>query len=54
MKSVKEARIMAEEMGCEVITAYDFGVAGIHRLFERKRAKTRLKPPKGLENHRED
>jgi len=29
----EEARIVAEEMGCEVITAYDIGVAGIHRLF---------------------
>lgn len=29
----EEARITAEEMGCEVITAYDAGVAGIHRLF---------------------
>jgi hypothetical protein len=29
----EEARIMAEEMGCEVIIAYDVGVAGIHRLF---------------------
>jgi NCAIR mutase (PurE)-related protein len=29
----EEARIVAEEMGCEVITAYDVGVAGIHRLF---------------------
>lgn len=29
----EEARIIAEEMGCEVITAYDVGVAGIHRLF---------------------
>ncbi|MCS7116552.1 MAG: nickel pincer cofactor biosynthesis protein LarB [Nitrososphaerota archaeon] len=29
----EEARIMAEEMGCEVITEYDVGVAGIHRLF---------------------
>lgn len=28
----EEARIIAEEMGCEVITAYDVGVAGIHRL----------------------
>lgn len=28
-----EARVIAEEMGCEVITAYDVGVAGIHRLF---------------------
>jgi hypothetical protein len=30
----EEARIVAEEMGCEVITAYDVGVAGIHRVFE--------------------
>jgi hypothetical protein len=29
----EEARIVAEEMGCEVVTAYDVGVAGIHRLF---------------------
>lgn len=29
----EEARIVAEEMGCEVIKAYDVGVAGIHRLF---------------------
>lgn len=29
----EEARIVAQEMGCEVITAYDVGVAGIHRLF---------------------
>lgn len=29
----EEVRIIAEEMGCEVITAYDVGVAGIHRLF---------------------
>jgi len=28
----EEARIIAEEMGCEVITAYDVGVAGVHRL----------------------
>ncbi|RLI02820.1 nickel pincer cofactor biosynthesis protein LarB [Candidatus Bathyarchaeota archaeon] len=28
----EEARIIAEEMGCEVITAYDVGLAGIHRL----------------------
>jgi NCAIR mutase (PurE)-related protein len=30
----EEARIIAEEMGCQVITAYDVGVAGIHRVFE--------------------
>lgn len=29
----EEAKIVAKEMGCEVITAYDVGVAGIHRLF---------------------
>ncbi len=29
----EEARITAEEMGCEVLTAYDAGVAGMHRLF---------------------
>jgi len=28
----EEARVLAEEMGCKVITAYDVGVAGIHRL----------------------
>jgi len=28
----EEARVIAEEMGCEVVTAYDVGVAGIHRL----------------------
>lgn len=29
----EEARVIAEEMGCEVVTEYDVGVAGIHRLF---------------------
>lgn len=29
----EEARITAEEVGCEVMTSYDVGVAGIHRLF---------------------
>ncbi|MGZ7118362.1 MAG: nickel pincer cofactor biosynthesis protein LarB [Methanobacterium sp.] len=29
----EEARITACEMGCEVITAYDTGIAGMHRLF---------------------
>ena len=28
----EQARIVAEEMGCEVLTAYDVGVAGVHRL----------------------
>lgn len=27
----EEARAVAEEMGCEVITAYDVGIAGFHR-----------------------
>ena len=30
----EEAKTVAEEMGCEVATAYDVGVAGIHRLFQ--------------------
>ncbi len=29
----EEAKIIAEEMGCDVFTAYDVGIAGIHRLF---------------------
>lgn len=29
----EEARVTAEEMGCETETIYDVGVAGIHRLF---------------------
>lgn len=29
----EEARIVAEELGCETRFAYDVGVAGIHRLF---------------------
>jgi NCAIR mutase (PurE)-related protein len=29
----EEAKVMALEMGCEVTSAYDVGVAGIHRLF---------------------
>jgi hypothetical protein len=29
----EEARIIAEEMGCTVKSAYDVGAAGIHRLF---------------------
>lgn len=30
----EEAKIVAEEMGCAVYTAYDVGVAGIHRLMK--------------------
>jgi NCAIR mutase (PurE)-related protein len=29
----EEAKVIAEEMGCNVTTIYDAGVAGIHRLF---------------------
>jgi hypothetical protein len=28
----REAEVVAREMGCEVYTAYDVGIAGIHRL----------------------
>jgi NCAIR mutase (PurE)-related protein len=33
MPVAEEARVVAEEMGCNVISEYDVGVAGIHRLF---------------------
>ncbi|MCK9441283.1 MAG: nickel pincer cofactor biosynthesis protein LarB [Methanothrix sp.] len=33
MPVAEEARVVAEEMGCNVISDYDVGVAGIHRLF---------------------
>ena len=33
----EEARVVAEEAGCEVVRAYDVGVAGIHRLFSHVR-----------------
>jgi len=33
IRVAEEARIIAEEMGCEVRIAYDVGAAGIHRLF---------------------
>ena len=33
----EEARVVAEEAGCEVLIAYDVGVAGIHRLFSHVR-----------------
>jgi NCAIR mutase (PurE)-related protein len=31
----EEASVIANEAGCEVISAYDVGVAGIHRLFSK-------------------
>lgn len=33
IRVAEEAKVIAEEMGCEVKTAYDVGAAGIHRLF---------------------
>jgi len=33
IRVAEEAKAIAEEMGCEVKTAYDVGAAGIHRLF---------------------
>jgi hypothetical protein len=30
----EEAKVIAQEMGCTVYSAYDVGVAGIHRLLE--------------------
>jgi hypothetical protein len=29
----EEARLVAKAMGCEAMTAYDIGIAGMHRLF---------------------
>ncbi len=28
-----EAKVIAESMGCEVLTSYDVGIAGLHRVF---------------------
>ncbi len=33
----EEARVVAEEAGCDVLRSYDVGVAGIHRLFSQVR-----------------
>jgi hypothetical protein len=33
VRVAEEARVIAEEMGCTVRTAYDVGAAGLHRLF---------------------
>ncbi|MCW4006217.1 MAG: nickel pincer cofactor biosynthesis protein LarB [Candidatus Bathyarchaeota archaeon] len=30
----EEAKVIAQEMGCKVVLAYDVGVAGIHRLMQ--------------------
>ncbi|MFX0009296.1 MAG: hypothetical protein ACFE9R_03185, partial [Candidatus Hermodarchaeota archaeon] len=29
----EEAKVIAESMGCRVISSYDLGIAGIHRIF---------------------
>ena len=29
----EEAKVIAESMGCKVISSYDLGIAGIHRIF---------------------
>ena len=33
IRVAEEAKVIAEEMGCSVKTAYDVGAAGIHRVF---------------------
>ncbi len=33
LRVAEEARVIAEELGCGTIRAYDVGVAGIHRLY---------------------
>ncbi|MDD1702235.1 MAG: nickel pincer cofactor biosynthesis protein LarB [Methanoregula sp.] len=33
IRVAEEAKVIAEEMGCTVRTAYDVGAAGLHRLF---------------------
>ncbi len=38
----EEARVMGSQMGCEVTTAYDVGVAGIHRLLTPLKEMVRL------------
>jgi NCAIR mutase (PurE)-related protein len=30
----EEASVIAKAMGCEVITSYDVGIAGVHRIFD--------------------
>jgi len=33
IKAAQESRIILEELGCQVETAYDVGVAGVHRVY---------------------
>jgi NCAIR mutase (PurE)-related protein len=42
--AAEEARVVASEMGCETITAYDVGVAGIHRLIPELQRLRTMKP----------
>lgn len=39
----EEARVVAQEAGCQVIYSYDVGVAGIHRLFSHLNAMLKEK-----------
>jgi NCAIR mutase (PurE)-related protein len=34
IRVAEEAKVIAEEMGCDVITLYDVGIAGLHRTLE--------------------
>jgi pyridinium-3,5-biscarboxylic acid mononucleotide synthase len=43
IRVAEEAVVLAAEMGCEVTTIYDVGVAGIHRLF--RPLRTMLQQP---------
>jgi NCAIR mutase (PurE)-related protein len=42
--AAEEARVVASEMGCETVTAYDVGVAGIHRLIPEIQRLKAMKP----------
>ena len=37
----EEARVIAEQLGCHVVSAHDVGVAGVHRILDRKKALER-------------
>jgi len=30
----EEAKVIAQSMGCKVLTSYDLGIAGVHRIFQ--------------------
>ena len=42
--AAEEARVVASEMGCETVTVYDVGVAGIHRLIPALHKLKEIKP----------